>query len=259
MWGEMIMAAPGSTGAPSTWAPFAVSIAAAVIALLALWRTHLRPFRMAAITGDLSVAIYPIGSEDSKWYIVSVETDVTIANAGARPGSVVGLRVSLRFLDVESRRQRCYLDARFVVTQDDQGAREQGRFAWLDACTRRWSPVLLLPKEARTEAVLFERRIEHPISGRLRFQLQAHVRPGRRWRKIASWELDLDREIFSFLVSRRKGGGISVPPRRAPQWERETKPADLFQQAGFPEDELPPPPFQGSSKLDYPGESTEPG
>lgn len=241
------------------WVPVAISVGAAIVAVVALWRTHFQRFRLVAVVGELSMSVYPIRNGDERWYILSPEVPMTLSNAGARPGSVLGLRLNLRFPDVGARFQRLPLWARFVIVNDDDSLRERGRFDWLSAAATLWRPRLLLPKESITERVVFERRIEEPIVGRMQFRLEAYTKRPRGfgwlpWSRLAVWDFDMSPSVFSELTLRVAGGGFMTSQRGVPNEDDRTRPSDLLARVRFPAEELPPDPFSEPSYLDYPAD-----
>jgi len=53
-----------------------ISLAAIVIALLALWKGHFAPFSALAVAGRLTLRIYPIRGGADRWFIASLNVPV---------------------------------------------------------------------------------------------------------------------------------------------------------------------------------------
>ena len=232
------------------WLPAALAVLALAISMIALWQTHFARSRVLAAAGNATLAVYPIRGDGSKWYILSLEAPVTLANPGAKPVQVTGLRVNARFTDIDVGPQTCDLPATFVVQDHDHGLREDGRFAWLHVATRIWQPILILSRSDIAHTVVFERRIEHPIGGRIEFDLEAFTQPSGKWRQLARWNLNLTPSLFSVAI-RSRGPAVNFPPEDSPNTPRNTDPADLLNRVRVSETDLPEPPFVGASHLDY--------
>jgi len=74
-----------------------IGVAALTASLVALWRTHLSGFQPKTVVGPLTMRIFPITNDESKWFIASFLSSLTVTNNGASPGAVTGLRLKLQF------------------------------------------------------------------------------------------------------------------------------------------------------------------
>lgn len=241
-----------NSSSDTNWIPIAIAAVAAAISLVALWRTHFARFHMLAVPGSLGVSVYPIRSEDEKWYILSFETRLTMTNAGVRPGMLLGLRLRIHCDDPALAANALIVPARFLVIDSDDALREGGRFSWLDSATESWQPTILLPRETIRQDIVFEQRIDHPIAGPLSVAVEGFTRPKRHWHRLGEWKIVVTPAIFSELIQRLAGGGFHFPPDGVPVESDPAESVDLLDYLRIAEEELPEDPFTPPSYLDYP-------
>jgi hypothetical protein len=231
-----------------------VSVVAALISIVALWRTHLSWFRPVVTAGGLMLRIYPIrNDEGERWFIASASTRIQIANSGARAGRVLGLRLVVEYPALPIPGAQEVFGAQWELDPAGEPTRE--RFKWLaDLMIGRWTPFVVLPHAAVVQHVAFEERWDTPVvQPRIVFHLELYTDRHRRWERVATWDHSLTPASWSELAD--MGTSITVPPDSAPTGLFATQPPDLHRYTGTIET-LPTEGFAaGSSYLDYPEQS----
>lgn len=237
------------------WLPIALSALAAVLASVALWRTHFAAFNPVVAPGLLRWTLTPIRNGPDKWYIVSFMIPVAIANSGARPGVILGMRVKLHFPKVGPRNNRTLLQARFCV--DASGVRDTtaARFKWLENYATDWLPFVVLPRETVFQHILFETRWDILVvvqeEAMATLEIYSDRRLRRKWRAVACWRVNLSPSTVSLLLSSKSMIGVGTMPLGSPTTEATTVPSDLLKIVSSPEP-LPAHEAHEPSVLDYP-------
>lgn len=250
---DTLVAASAQVLAAQVWVPIILSAVAVLVALTALWRSHLRRFKPEYLAGDLTLRIYPIRSEDERWYIPSLETPLTVANDSARPGIVRGLRIVARYGGVKIPDHYEVFEPRFEIDPSRLRLIDKNRFNWIDkAVASHWTRFLVLPQAIVSKRLIFETRWDEPvIDDEVSFTLEVMDSRSGSWRAIEEWRLSLGVPHWLELV--RRGTSFTTSPRSAiPMPYRLMNPPDLHAHTR-PEEPLPeegpnvPPSF-----LDFP-------
>ncbi len=75
----------------------AIATLSAIFTGVALWKNNFSKFKPITLVGDLNLRIYPIKSDDEKWFIPSLDVPINIANEAARPGKILRVRIVVNF------------------------------------------------------------------------------------------------------------------------------------------------------------------
>ncbi len=180
-----------------------MSIAAFIISIIALWRTHFAKFRAITTSGNLQFRIYPIKNNKIKWYLPSVDIPISITNEGARAGKVMGLRVRTSFPNLSiPKNYEAFLPAWEIDYKKFEPISEN-RFEWIEkAVIASWTPFVVLPKQTITKHLIFESKWDNPvIQDDVHFELQIITDVDKNWRSIAKWEANLSPTIWSELTN----------------------------------------------------------
>jgi hypothetical protein len=110
-----------------------------------------------------------------------------------------------------------------------------------------------------TQEVLFERRIESPITGLFEAQLEAFTRPSGKWRKLGKWQMMLTPAEFSELIHRSDGVGISFYPTDYRHDSAEDEAPELLKRISVAVEDLPEYREYPPSYLDYRDDEEEKG
>jgi hypothetical protein len=228
-----------------------ISIAAIVISVLAVWKTHFAPFSALAVAGKLAIRIYPIRSGTERWFIASLDVPVSVTNEGARPGVINGLRLRLHFPKIPIPDNCELIKPVFEIAPEDAKYISKDRFEWIDKIVMGdWMPFTVLPKTTVTKHFVFETRWEDPvIQETVNCTLEIRSAPGK-WREVTSWRMTLRGELWSHLVD--LGGSIGHYPGEAESVLPDCLPPDLHKYTGtkasIPKGGL----LAGDSYLDFP-------
>jgi len=229
-----------------------ISVAAVTISLIALWKTHFAKFRPICTIGDLCLRIYPIRSERENWFIPSLDVPVSIANEGARPGKVLGLRISVSFPNLPIPGNREIFYPIWEVAPEKFRRIGRNRFQWIDEATLgEWMPFVVLPKTTVTKHLVFESRWTDPvIQNEVSFSMEIYTESHRKWTEIGKWQSCLSPAAWSELTIH--GTSIGTHPIGAIEMEEQLHPPDLHKYTGTKEP-IPEGGFgAGLSYLDYP-------
>jgi hypothetical protein len=196
--------------------------------------------------------VFPIRSNDGRWYIVSAFIPISFANPGARPGKVLSMRIIATFPKANLPRHRDVLHAVFQIDADGQRDASKPRFEWLDLYATPWLPFVVLPKATVSQLVLFEKRWDRPIvQDQMHLVLEGFTDTARRWKRLAEWDVPLDRKTWSiFLNEPISAIGFGVTPKSHPD-DESSRPENLNELIGTDEP-LPGPKSGPPSYLDYP-------
>ena len=213
---RQVLAASGDSVASTlAIASFAVALVAVLISVVSLYRSHLAPFAVVTVVGDLTLRIDPIKYPGQSWYIASADMPVQVVNSGARIGRILQyrLRASYPSLQIdgayETFKAVWVVDARLLVAAGS-------RTAWLkNAVIDLWKPFSILPKAAVEQHIVFEKRWDDPVvTEEIVFTLQ-QARDGRKgWVDVGSWRLPgFDYQMFADLA---RGSSYGTSPEGVP-------------------------------------------
>ncbi len=229
-----------------------ISVAALIVSCVALWKTHFAGFSPTARAGDLRHRIYPIRSEGQRWFISSFDVPFTIANQGARPGLITGLRLRLHYPNLPIPGNHELLPAKFELHPDKATSIGKDRFEWIgQIVAAHWAPYVILPKQTVSKHVVLEARWDEPvIQDDIQATLEMHVEGSPHWWPISKWRLNLTAREWSELAD--VGTSISYPPDGSAQPDESVSPPDLHKYTGTKQS-LPTDGFGAKpSYLDYP-------
>ncbi len=202
-----------------------ISIAAFIISLLALWKTHFAPFSALAVAGNLRIRVYPIRSGAERWFIVSLDVPVSITNEGARPGMIRDLRLRLHFREVPVPDNCEIFHVTFEIASEDAQRVDSNRFKWIDEIVvGEWMPFTVLPKATVTKHFIFEHRWEKSVvHGITDCTLEMRSDPGE-WKHVTTWHVALPAGIWKQM---EEGSSIAFPPEDEHLDKVKCVPADL--------------------------------
>jgi len=209
-----------------------VSCAAAVTALVALWRSHLAPFQPVVVVGDLGHRIYTIGDQARRWYISSFDLTVTVTNEGARTGHVLGLRLRVTFPELPITGHYELLPVTFEIPHADTRKITAERFNWIEEIPAvHWVPFVVLARESKTKHFIFETRWEDPvIQNKVDAQLEVLTSAEKAWRPVGRFQCNLTPHVWAQMV--HGGSAFSYSAEGSPVVGRICNPPDLHKHTG---------------------------
>ena len=154
-----------------------IALASLVVAIFALWRTHLAPFRLRVTLGSLQLRM----SRFNGHYGVLLIVPISILNTGAGVGKLSGVRIRI---DGASPGM---ISSRYVFVSDEMV--EYHNLNAVEAKKSRWFPLFLIAKEAIKQNLVFEFAAEvPPLAGnQLSFFLEVYADDNRKWSEIGGW------------------------------------------------------------------------
>ena len=238
------------------WIPITsgtISVIAATLALIALWKTHFANAKFIVIVGTLRLYVYPIKNEGKRWFIASFDAPVSFTNEGARPGKILGLRLLLRFPELPiPDNYECF----YAKWEVDANKISRERFTWVkDGRTAHWMPVVVLAKETVTKHFVFETTWDKPvIQKRIDCSMQMYSDVDRTWQELAQWDVSLTPRVWGEFTNVGTSFSYST---EVLEREPRIQPPDLHKYTGSKE----PIPESGlgaaPSYLDYPDRGRE--
>ena len=206
------------------------SVAALIISIVALWKAYFARFKPIILSGDLFFKIFPIKNSGSRWFIPSATVTISIANEGAKPGTVLGLRMIATYpkrigtSHYEVFRPAFELDA----TKDEVIGKN--RFSWLqEHSVGHWEPFIVPTGSTLTKRIVFETRWDEPIAPDLMtLSLEVFTNTKKHWIKVADWNIRLD--VHDWAQFTGYNGGVRFPQKGNVLSWPEQKPQDLHSQ-----------------------------
>lgn len=225
-----------------------ISIIALTASLIALWKTHLSRFSPILTVGNSCLRIYPIKSDDDRWFLPSISLPISFTNEGAQIGQIDDIRIRVSFpnLPIPGNFEMFY--AKWEV---DGQKLSRERFDWVEnAVIDDWMPFSLLPRETKTKHLVFETRWNEPvIQEKVLCDLEIKVRGNSKWVKIKQWDFCLTTVEWSELAE--VGTSFSTSPNNNGNIKEYINPKDLHKYTGT-KDEIPKDGFKASpSYLDF--------
>ncbi|HKS48763.1 MAG TPA: hypothetical protein VJT49_27375 [Amycolatopsis sp.] len=204
-----------------------VSVAALIVAVASLWRTHLAPFSPIPAIGRLTLFVEQITSKSEWWYVARVVVTVNVTNAGARAGVVTDARVVAHYPDhpVEGAHETFFLVGELDPSKYHRLKSRRDLFseAYVDAGI----PFVVLPKDTVSKLLMFSTRWDHEARlEHVRWDLQLRMNGGR-WRTVQFWtqrEKDMDAVVWPQL---RAGTTFSFEPDGFENHHSFVRPYDL--------------------------------
>jgi hypothetical protein len=229
-----------------------IAVAAFLVSLTTLWKTHFSKFNVIIAAGNLRHRIYPIKSEDEKWFMASFDIPLSFTNSGAKTGIVTGLRLRLHYssLSIPDNCEFIYPNFEIDPKKSDEITKE--RFDWISKLLlARWMPFTVLPKNMISKHIVFETRWNDPVIQQgIDCSLEVETDNKQDWFPSYKWTLHLSPECWSELAC--VGTSMSYCQEGHRHGPFDVHPPDLHKYTGSKEP-LPESGFNlKPSYLDYP-------
>ncbi|MFE3180198.1 hypothetical protein ACFXKR_04740 [Streptomyces violascens] len=172
------------------------------ISLATLWQSHLSRFKPVAVAGPLALRISKIESSGKTWYLPQVDCQVTITNAGARVGKVLGIRMVARYplLPIPDAHEAFMSHSEVDPVIYRKNAKH--RFSWIEeARMGDVTPFVLLARSSESKHVVFDKRWDDPvIQDKVEFTLEILTDRAQKWLSVERWSHRIDETTWSELV-----------------------------------------------------------
>jgi hypothetical protein len=190
-----------------------ISVVALILSIISLWRSHFAKFKPLIITGDLFFQIFPIMNSKNKWFIPSAIVTISIANEGARPGAIYGLRITATYPKKHAIDHNDVLEAVFELDVSKDEVIGKNRFPWLNEHSSvSWTPVIVPAGGTITKRLAFETRWNNPIAPEeMKLSLEILTNKKKKWQKADEWHIPLKIKDWSFFTCRN--GGARFPSK----------------------------------------------
>lgn len=233
-----------------------ISIAAILISLLALWKTHFAPFSTLGVAGRLRLRIYPIRNDADRWFIASLDVPISVTNEGARPGVITGLRLRLHFPQIPIPGNCEFIQPTYEIATEDADKINQDRFEWVDNIVKGdWMPFAIVPKATVTRHFIFETRWDDPVvQERVDCTLEI-CSDYCSWQIVTSWHVSLSADVWSELAD--TGVSMTFLPNRPENVVQDCVPADLHKYTGTKAESPKAGFLKHESHLDYPEQNAD--
>jgi hypothetical protein len=192
-----------------------ISLTAAIISLIAIalsgiaiWKTHFVRFSPILSIGSCRHRIYPIKSDNERWYISSFDIPISFTNQGAQAGRIDDIRVKITFpkLPIDGHYEMFY-------PKWDVNGKElsQNRFSWIKTSVKEdWMPFIVLPKETKNKHLVFETRWDEPvIQESVECELQIRFDGKKEWKEISQWKIRLTKQVWYDMAENGVSYGTS--------------------------------------------------
>jgi hypothetical protein len=230
----------------------AIAVAAFVVSVVALWRTHFARMRPITLVGPLRHRIYPVKSDDSRWFLTSFDVAVSFCNPGAQPVLIDGVRLKLHFPGIPIPQNAEVLEAKWELEPALAPRIDKNRFQWLrDLSPKSWMDFSVLPKETLIRHLIFESRWDDPVIQKvIRVDLETQTSANQQWMRVARWEVHLDARTWGELA--HNGTSMTYNHEGHDLTDEQCTPTDLHKYTGS-KDPIPKEGFGAApSFLDYP-------
>jgi hypothetical protein len=207
----------------ATTISIAISTAAFILSIIALWQTHFAKFKLVNTVGNLQIRIYPLQHKKEKWYLPTIDVPISLTNEGASVGKVLGLRIRINFPDLPKPNNYQIINPKCEVDFKKFESTSNQFFKWMDeAILREWMPFVVLPKQTITKHLVFQSRWEKVIiQDKVIFELEIYTNIKKKWQRIAQWDATLSSEVWnskiddisSFVFSEENMGSIEKVKR----------------------------------------------
>jgi hypothetical protein len=167
----------------------AISSAAFILSVIAIWQTHFAKFKIVCSAGNLRLQIYPF----ERHYLPCVDIPIMVTNVGAQAGKIIGIRVRVSFPSLSISKNYEFLDPIWDVDYKKYNPISNKRFEWIDkAVVGEWMPFVVLPKQTISKHLIFESKWDEPVFyDNAVFELEIRTSISRKWKKIARWNISL--------------------------------------------------------------------
>ncbi|WP_406403062.1 hypothetical protein OH805_27345 [Streptomyces sp. NBC_00879] len=189
-----------------------VSSLALAISLVSLWQSHLARFRPVAVAGPLKLRIAHIESKGETWYLPQVDCMVTVTNAGAKIGRVLGIRMVARYPKLPIPGAQETFRANFEVDPALYRKHEGNRFTWIrESQLGHPTPFVLLARSSVSKHIVFDTRWEDPVIQEVEFTLELLTDRAKKWITVESWTHEIGGTVWSQLTE--VGTSMMVHPK----------------------------------------------
>ena len=233
-----------------------IALAALVMGIINLWRTHFATLHPISIPGCLRLRVYPIKFLTDRWFMVSQDLPISFCNPGAQPVIVTGLRLRLHFPGIPIPGNQELIDAKFEIDPLLAPRISWDRFQWIkELSPALWMPFVVLPKQTVLKHLIFETRWNDPvIQSNVEVSLEIRSSAKTDWSQISKWDVSLDMKHWVSLAN--DGHSMAYYDADGIVWGPQCTPEDLHKYTGtketIPRTGVPMP----ASYLDYPIDST---
>ena len=164
----------------------AISSAAFILSVIAIWQTHFAKFKIVCSAGNLRLQIYPF----ERHYLPCVDIPITVTNVGAQAGKVIGIRVRVSFPSLSISKKYEFLDPIWDVDYKKYNPISNKRFEWIDkAVVGEWMPFVVLPKQTISKHLIFKSKWDEPVFyDNAIFELEIRTSISRKWEKDSTME-----------------------------------------------------------------------
>ena len=214
-----------------------VSALAAIIALIALWRTHFARGKLLWAAGSASISVTGWYNDGRRWFTPDFAIPMSIANTGAMPVTVRGLRLKVSYPDLPIPGAHEIWDLNHELDLETELVKGKGRTA-LKAIKGTGTPFVVLQKSVIDKRFLFWCRWEKPVVQSLVLELEALTSRSKKWRRVESWQFKMLPDNWVYLVDAGGRFGVGADGQTVAKFHKAVSPPDLHKYTG-PTDPLP--------------------
>ncbi|MCE4026886.1 hypothetical protein LXM50_12980 [Microbacterium sp. Au-Mic1] len=236
------LAAAGEEAAQNAtnWLPLTallVSVIAAIFSGVALWRTHFSKGEVVFAPGKAGISVTHWANEGRSWYTPDIVITSSIANTGARPIIVQGLRVRVDYPELPIPNAHEIWDFNVELDTTTELRSGPGRSA-LKAKSGTGTPWVVLSKANIDKRFVCWSRWEKPVVQSMIFTLEAKTTRSQRWIVVESWKFKMTPQEWVGMTSKGTIVWVSPEGQKAARYVRATNPRDLHKYTG-PSEPLP--------------------
>jgi hypothetical protein len=229
---SLLIASAGASAAPEVgWFALPVSVVAALIAGVALWRTQFSRGRLIFALGMGSVSVTEWKSKNGRWITPDLAVAISIANTGAQAAVIQELRLKARFPELPIPNAHEIWSFNSELDLETELAQGQGRTT-IAAMRGNGPPFIVLPKANVDKRFVFWTRWEKPVMQTIIFDLEVRTSLQPKWKVIGGWEFSFTPDGWVYLA--REGGrfAVSAVTDKPGSPIEERVPADLHKYTG---------------------------
>lgn len=230
--GGPVGSAPLWPSSTSGWLGIVIAMIAAIVAGIALWRTHFAKGHLiwAVSTASLTVTKWSTDKDDR--YTPDIAIPISIANTGAQPMTVNSLRVRVRYIGLPIPNAYEIWDLNYeldLVTELENGF---GRTSL--AARKRFlgTPFIVLPKTNVDKRFVFWCSWKKPVTQKMAFDLEAQTSKNGSWELIDTWNYEITVKEWSEFVDEGMRLGLISEAQGALTFRGEVNPKDLHRYTG---------------------------
>lgn len=235
--------------------PLIVSLLAAGVSALALWRTHFSRGEVVYATGDAVLSVTQWTNEGRTWYTPDLIITTAIANTGVRPVVIQGLRVKVEYPDLPI--PSAYETWTFNMELDPTAEIPQGPGRSAIKLERGSGiPWVVLAKASIEKRFVCWTRWETPVIQRVKLTLESKTTRSKNWVQVESWDYEFKPRWWVEMTA--NGSGILLVPtgQAEARYKNETHPKDLHKYTR-PTEPLPKEPRDQSPSFVVRGDRTD--